>query len=135
MVPLVCGSLLPKARNTQTTLVHSGEGKACRKEVGEEKSNYPEREVGREEGHCLTQHGDAANSRQSGKAAFEPGRSTGGVDHHGVVGAKGLCGSGRAQASQSAQSSQDKQKPRLKKSLRCVHVCISLPDFETRLIT
>lgn len=34
--------------NTQINLVHSGEVKACRKEVGEEKSNYLEREVGRQ---------------------------------------------------------------------------------------
>lgn len=50
---LLCGSLLAKARNTQTTLVHSGEVKACRKEVGEEKSNYPEREVGWKRGRTL----------------------------------------------------------------------------------
>lgn len=34
--------------NTQINLVHSVEVKACRKEVGEEKSNYLEREVGRQ---------------------------------------------------------------------------------------
>lgn len=46
---LVSGSFCPKTLNTQTTLVHNGEVKACRKEVGEEKSNYLEREVARRE--------------------------------------------------------------------------------------